>query len=69
MRTQADLLDMRKKLHDRLAVETYRLTAFNDDRLSKIAGILAGIEAIGLMLEQDIDRPDNGLAGHVIHLF
>lgn len=67
MKTHQELLTMRNKLRDRLAKETYLISVHNDERLEKIAGILAGIQAIDLVIENDIDAPeDDGPLGFFV---
>lgn len=56
---QEELKAMRIQLLERMATEVYGLNGpYEDERLGKIARILAGIQAIDLILDQEIDRPE-----------
>ena len=67
MHDKAELLEMRNELRDRLAMETRWISAYNDDRLAKIAGILAGIAAIDMVIEHELDAPESsGPIGFIV---
>lgn len=60
MKTREELLEIRNQLRDRLATETHNLSgAYQDERLDKIARVLAGIAAIDMVLEYELDPPES----------
>lgn len=60
MKSREELLETRNQLRDRLATETHNLSsAYQDERLGKIAHVLAGIAAIDMVLEYELDPPEN----------
>lgn len=59
METREELMEMRSKLRDRLATETYRISAHNEEQLDQVARVLAGIQAIDMVIEYDLDPPSN----------
>lgn len=60
METREELTAMRAELVERLATETYRISAYNDEKLAKVANIKAAIDAIDYVLEHDIQVPPSG---------
>ncbi|WP_151720475.1 hypothetical protein [Gemmobacter serpentinus] len=60
MATHDELMETRKLLTERLAIETHRLSgAYQDERLGKIANVLAGIKAIDLVIENELEPPES----------
>jgi hypothetical protein len=66
MATHAELMETRRLLTERLAIETHRLSgAYQDERLGKIAGVLAGIQAIDLVIENELEPPESDGPGFI----
>ena len=59
MDDKAELMAKRDALCDRLAKETRLISAYDDNRLVKIANVLAGIAAIDMVIEHDLDAPES----------
>lgn len=60
MKTRAELEDVRSQLRARLAKETHNLSgAYQEERLDKIARVLAGIAAIDMVLEGGLEPPES----------
>lgn len=55
MKTRSELLKMRAELYDRLAKETHQIRNPNhDDQLDNVARVLAGLQAINIVIEYDL---------------
>lgn len=60
MKTRDELLELRDKLRERLAIETHRIGGPHDnDQLAKVAHVLAGIAAIDMVLDQGLEPPES----------
>lgn len=68
MKDKAKLMEKRNQLLDRLAKETRWITPNDNERLADIAGILAGIQAIDLVIDNDLEapEPDDGPLGFFV---
>lgn len=59
MRDKSELMEKRDELRNRLAKETRWISAYDNKRLAEISGILAGIKAIDMVLEENLNAPDD----------
>lgn len=57
METLEELAEFRAELVEELARHTYRLTAYSDERLAKVANLKAALDAVDFILANDIAPP------------
>lgn len=61
MKTREELLELRNRLGERLATETHRIAGpHHEEQLDAVARVLAGIQAIDMVLENDLAPRDDG---------
>lgn len=68
MKTREELIELRARLGERLATETHRIGGpHHDDQLAKVAHVLAGIQAIDMVLENELEpRESDGPLGFFV---
>lgn len=59
MNTIEELQELREKLLERRLVEVFRLTAYSDERIEKVAQIQAAIDAVDAVIAKGDVPPEN----------